>query len=47
VVTRSESANTPQNVRTVRDGIHANDPSRRTIQDLVRNALVTHSKSTR
>jgi hypothetical protein len=46
MVTPSESA-TPQNVRIGRDGIRANDPSLRTIQDLVRNALVTHSKSTR
>ena len=45
--TQSESVNAPQNVRIVRAGVRANDPSLRTIHDLIRNAPVTHSKSTR
>lgn len=46
--TRSDSLNAPQNVRTVRDDIRASNPRLRTVHDpSIRNALVTHAKTTR
>jgi hypothetical protein len=46
--TQSESVSVPQNVRSVRDDIRANNPRLPTIYDRsIQNALVTYAKSTR